>query len=404
MEIKNEYLITFKKDTHICPTLEKFKSFLGSHKQITFSENRNKHIIEFQSKEFEYTLLEQKTDDGAISYQLSVTAEDSDFEIFKELWRAIRSVVMELKKVKFITLHDDIAKYYCVQGYPIIYEIENLMRRLIYQIMNISKGYEWRDNTIPDEVKNSVKTALKERNEDFFHNVDFIQLSNFLFKPYSEKNDLTAFLQQKDKNQDKSIILVDLEPYRSKSNWDRYFKDKVDVEGEYLKKHWEKLYDIRCAIAHCREISQDEFEQLQQMSQEVSEKLNNALTAINTMNDEQRQELAQNIDRGISGGEKVFSDYISSLNQIKENLKKVGGMLSDGGEELDDIESILIDSLDELERQWRLCSREGRMVIISIARLVRRIKIYIIQLNYNVALDLINSAISDIDKELQKHI
>ncbi|MDO5356022.1 MAG: HEPN domain-containing protein, partial [Conchiformibius sp.] len=282
MIMKNEYLITFKKDTHICPTMGKFKNFLGSHKQITFVDKDGKnHIIKFQSKEFEYTLLEQKLDGGAIGYQLMITAKDSDFEIFKELLRAIKNIVMELKNVKFITLHDDIAKYYCVQGYPIVYEIENLMRRLIYQIMNISKGYEWRNNTIPDEVKNSVKTTLKERNEDFLHNVDFIQLSNFLFKSYSEKSDLAAFLQQKDKSQDKNIALADLASYWPKSNWDRYFKDKVDVDGEHLKKCWEKLYDIRCAIAHCREITKDEFVQLQQMSQEVGEKLNNALGTIN---------------------------------------------------------------------------------------------------------------------------
>ncbi|MDO5356219.1 MAG: HEPN domain-containing protein, partial [Conchiformibius sp.] len=114
-----------------------------------------------------------------------------------------------------------------------------------------------------------------------------------------------------------------LASYWPKSNWDRYFKDKVDVEGEHLKKLWEKLYDIRCAIAHCREISQDDFKQLQQMSQEVSEKLNNALDTINTMDNEQRQELAQNIDRGISGEEKVFS-YISSQNQIQIKSKKSG--------------------------------------------------------------------------------
>jgi len=36
----------------------------------------------------------------------------------------------------------------------------------------------------------------------------------------------------------------------NKSNWERYFKDIVQVENEYFRKKWQELYEMRCKIAH----------------------------------------------------------------------------------------------------------------------------------------------------------
>lgn len=70
--------------------------------------------------------------------------------------------------------------YYSQQAYPIIYEIENLMRQLITKFMLINAGLRWEKERTPEDVRKSINDKNKE--PTVLYNVDYIQLSNFLFK------------------------------------------------------------------------------------------------------------------------------------------------------------------------------------------------------------------------------
>ena len=78
--------------------------------------------------------------------------------------------------------------------------------------------------------------------------VDFINLTDFLLKPYSKTDppELHSRIEKASNIDD----LKDLKQHIPESNWTRYFSDLVDCEDGYLQKRWKQLYDLRCKVAH----------------------------------------------------------------------------------------------------------------------------------------------------------
>lgn len=75
--------------------------------------------------------------------------------------------------------------------------------------MAISIGYDWSDASTPKEVLDSVRTEGKKEKSNFLHEVDFIQLSNFLFKKYT-KADSNRFIDSlKEMTDDEAIKVGD---------------------------------------------------------------------------------------------------------------------------------------------------------------------------------------------------
>lgn len=100
-------------------------------------------------------------------------------EAFSDLLGAVRDSTALIMTLPII-LWDDISLYYSQQAYPIIYEIENLMRQLITKFMLINAGLRWEKERTPEDVRKSINDKNKE--PTVLYNVDYIQLSNFLFK------------------------------------------------------------------------------------------------------------------------------------------------------------------------------------------------------------------------------
>ncbi|MFG3826309.1 hypothetical protein ACGI6H_34825, partial [Escherichia coli] len=56
---------------------------------------------------------------------------------------------------------DDISKYYSIQAYPLIHEIENLMRKLITKFMIHNVGLSWTKDSVPKEFSEALKKSEK---------------------------------------------------------------------------------------------------------------------------------------------------------------------------------------------------------------------------------------------------
>ena len=61
----------------------------------------------------------------------------------------------------------------------------------------------------------------------------------------------------------------DLLQYVPKSNWDRYFSNIVECEGEYILKRWNTLYELRCKIAHNKIVIKKDYERITCLIKEV---------------------------------------------------------------------------------------------------------------------------------------
>lgn len=312
--MKSEYLITFDSKDCICTDVDKFKSLLSAHGSISFER---KEKIRFQGQEFSYKLAEGNLTDGSIYYDLTVErADSSDQELYKELLKDIRTICTKISGRQIIVLHDGIGEEYCKLGYPIIFKTENLMRKLISKFMAISIGYDWSDASTPKEVLDSVRTDGGRREKtNLLHEVDFIQLSNFLFKKYTKADANRFFDSLKEKEDSESISIGDLKQYVPFTNWEKYFSRNVNCDSEYIKSRWERLYEHRCKIAHCKSISKIEYDDLITISTDVCEKIQSALDSIGDfhVDEADREDLAENISGMAS---KNAADFIERYNKI----------------------------------------------------------------------------------------
>jgi uncharacterized protein YutE (UPF0331/DUF86 family) len=312
--MKSEYLITFDAKDGICTSVDKFKSLLSAHTSISFA----KKDIVYKGASFPYQLAQGKLTDGSLYYDMTLEdSSPSQQESYKELLKEVRRICTKISGRNIIVLHDGVGEEYSQQGYPFIYRTENLMRKLIAKFMAISIGYDWSDMSTPKEVLDSVRADGRKEKTNFLHEVDFIQLSNFLFKKYT-KADSGKFIDSlKEKLDDDVIRVGDIKQYSPFTNWEKYFSKNVKCDSEYLRSRWEKLYEYRCKIAHCKGLSKQELDDLIQLSGEVSEKIQAALDSIGDVHVEEaeREELAENFS---GTANKSAAEFIARYNKLLE--------------------------------------------------------------------------------------
>ncbi len=324
--MKSEYLITFDAKDGLCTSVEKFKSLLAAHASISFGK---KDKVSFNGKDFSYQLAQGNLTDGSLYYDLTLESIDqADQETYKDLLKEVRRICTKTSGRYIIVLHDGVGEEYCQQGYPTIYKTENLMRKLIAKFMAISIGYDWSDASTPKEVLDSVRTEGKKEKSNFLHEVDFIQLSNFLFKKYT-KADSNRFIDSlKEMTDDEAIKVGDLRQYSPFTNWEKYFAKRVNCDSEYLRSKWERLYDYRCKIAHCKGITKQEFDDLVTISEDICEKIQAALDSIGDVHIEEteREELAENFS---GTANKNAAEFIAKYNKLTALAKVACELTSD---------------------------------------------------------------------------
>jgi hypothetical protein len=292
--MKTEYLITFDSKDNICTNVEKLKGLLSSHDNIGFPKS---NTIAFGDKEFFYQLAQGVLTDGSYYYDLTFEcSEPANSESFSGLLREVRKICTNSSRRNIIILHDGIGEAHCLEGYPIIYRTECIMRKLISKFMAISIGYDWSDASTPKEVLDSVRAPGRQENSNLLHEVDFIQLSNFLFKQYAKADSKRFFDELKERDDADQVAVCDLRQYAPFTNWEKYFSQRVQCDSEYLQSKWDRLYKLRCKIAHCKGLSLQELEELRSISDDLCEKIQAALNSIGDLHieDSDREELAEN--------------------------------------------------------------------------------------------------------------
>ena len=150
--------------------------------------------------------------------------------------------------------------------------------------MIVNVGVNWHKTDVPKEVNDSIKNENKQSEESFLHKLDFIQLSNLLFHKFSN-NDIELFFKSiKDKKGTESVTIDEIKKYQKKSNWQKYFAKNVDCEAEQLESQWKKIYEIRCQVAHCRTLTEEQYNELIKLNETVKKTIESALKTIDTIN------------------------------------------------------------------------------------------------------------------------
>jgi hypothetical protein len=305
-----ELLVFMNADSSFCKTEDSFDSLLKSNADISIK----KDIITFKGSDFNYKLTSGKVNDpniGSRYFDIKIKTSkinDANIELLSDLTREIRVIIGKVTDFPAQTIWDDLSYYYATQAYPLIHEIENILRKLITKFMLINVGISWPKNSIPDALKSPSRDGSdrftgkdKSNNHNILYDTDFIKLSDFLFEEYKEidASELIKCLRKISLDDCKNKEILDRTlKFIPKSNWDRYFSKHIDCHDEFLKKKWVRLYELRCQIAHNNTFSKSDFEETINIISEIKphlEKANDKLEDIIVSNEE-KESLVESIE------------------------------------------------------------------------------------------------------------
>lgn len=276
--IKVEYLLPFNSEDGQCKTVNSFNSLLGSNSDLSTAKTK----IKFKGSEYQYKvdlteIAEKKCSVFHVTFQATKLTEK-----FRELLRVFRKTVTPHLQDNIQIIWDGVSFEWSKELYPLIYEVENSMRKLISKFMLTKLGIGWHKSSVPKDVEKSIKQPNYKPSHGILYEVDFIQLSNFLFDQYTLKDltKLPAILTGVIENGINDEKKKEIKDYIPLSNWDRYFSELVDCESEELRKKWEKLYEIRCKVAHNKSLTTDDVKNAKELTKTLNEIINKALSKI----------------------------------------------------------------------------------------------------------------------------
>lgn len=327
-----EYLIFNDKKTIKSANIASFNHLLQSDPDISIQRNK----LTYSNLTVEYKAEMGKVGNSdSIYFHLKLRCTDiKKIEEFNKLLKAVKAT-LHITNKQPQTLYDGISLYYSQLAYPIISEVENLMRKLITKFMMINTGIDWIKERVPEDVKRSINS---ENNDiTYLHNVDFIQLKNFLFSENYPVHKDNLIQKLKKANDLKEINLEEIKSLIPISNWDKFFYDKVTCSKEQLSKQWDELYDLRCRVAHNKSFTKQDLEK----SEELSEFLKEVLTkAIDNLDKIKLSKIEQaDITETVAGNFNfLYGEFLSKWRQlekvvytlVEEKIKPISPELIDG--------------------------------------------------------------------------
>lgn len=298
--MKIEYIFIKPKDDY-CVSEEMFKNFLCGNNHIKFkkSENTKSGLIVFDGKDIKYSLESadvEKSDEMFFHFMVEVSGEGkTQAQILEKLDLRVKEINEKSRSLFAInTIWNDVSLYYGKKLYPEILEVENMLRKIIYIFMLKTVGSKWIHVGTPKRFQNSINDVIEKDNKtkneiktEWLTYADFITLGYFFTAPYSFKTDLKELFDElnqyasadalgdgkkcadgelKSENKETAkelttdIIKRISDDYEPKSNWERYFSDKLGDKGpKKFSEEWSSLYNIRNKVAHGRPLNSDDF-------------------------------------------------------------------------------------------------------------------------------------------------
>lgn len=296
--MKTELLILLPDDEKFCNTKKSFIDFLKIDSLITITGNtinfRNPDTARPKvSAKFRVETDKVKSNNERYFLFVLECTEQLHIDEFSELTDRLKSLAERISPGSTVVnmLWDGVGRTYAEKAYPIINEVENLMRRLIAKFMLITVGMHWsRDAINPELFKKIEKFEDEDPYLNDLHKLDFIHLSQVLFE---KKRDIT--LEELDRLLLKTNFSTDdqerIMRYVPRSNWEKYFSVLVDEKDHSLEIKWERLYKLRNKVAHNRSVKKSEFEQINGLAATIKEIIGRATSKLGEIdiNEEDRE-------------------------------------------------------------------------------------------------------------------
>ncbi|WP_127806152.1 HEPN domain-containing protein [Hydrogenophaga sp. NH-16] len=364
-----EYLITVDQKDAFCTTTTAFNNLLKTIDGVSVS----KADLRFESLVLGYELQtgEVLSDKQRYFHAKLTLHHVDDLPRFESLLKSIRSLLHKASGKPAQTLWDGVSLHYAQLAYPLIHDLENTMRKLITKFMLTNVGVGWANETVPREVVESVRSKTARPDHNYLYEVDFIQLSNFLFKEYTTVSMVVLTDRIKKATKITDLAIDDLKLAIPRSNWDRYFSTLVQCEGEYLKIRWDKLYEKRNLIAHNRPVFRVDFEEISTLCTELSPKLQQALDSLDkiTVADDDRELVSESAAFSKSAN---YGEFLVFWNRLHQQLYLLASLIVTKEQEqkkLAQFQNNIRAILNLLTKRYEVISRSDRAEILDFFRL-----------------------------------
>jgi len=282
MELKSlivEYLIIIKQEGSFCNSDRAFLNFLCVDSSITISTRQK--LLEVALKKnnklsVQYTLDSDLVPSGKERYfKLTLLSKEpekvSDFDALTKLLEKIISKLHP--EISINVLWNDISRLYAIEGYALINEVENLLRRLIASFMLTKVGFDYPKYHIPSEVGNRDQER-KSNYTDYLHQTYFSDLKTILFEGQREVDfrnigEIQRFVERHISEGKTEIKVADIQGVISRSLWEKHFSQDTDYRKDHLEADLETLNKLRNEIAHNRHISRETLGKIKSLSSKI---------------------------------------------------------------------------------------------------------------------------------------
>lgn len=316
--MKIEYILMQEASSTFCNDENSISKLLGFDNEIEFADAEK---FKFNDFNFKITAKKIKSDDIKKNYftvELSTNDAESDLlaesitRLNRKLIKIFENVFKETPKI----LINDLDSYYSKKAYPIIKEIENLMRQVLTKLLITKVGISWEIESVPAEMKGKIsKIKGREVKTNYLSGLDFIDLTHFIFEKYSNHNNEVIFSEI-----DKPIEEIDINKLKNmtpKSNWERYLNNHIQFTEDDILIKWAKLYELRCAVAHNTGFAKKDFDETEKIVLEIKPILISSLDNLENINNTSNNEKSENKNISTSEQKKENKDI-----ELKEDSTK----------------------------------------------------------------------------------
>lgn len=184
-------------------------------------------------------------------FLIKITSENFEkLEKFRHLFVIHLRKRLAFEHIRILT--DDISTEISNKAYPLINELENLLRRYISKFFTQKIGLDWWEKAVPDKV--IAKTKMRTGNESVFSNIvqtdltliDFDDLGEIIYKHklgFNRPQNLAESLVSINTIEELEKLKADLD-----SNYNRFFKQ--NFKDKDFDKKWKQLFKVRNKVAH----------------------------------------------------------------------------------------------------------------------------------------------------------
>lgn len=360
-----EYLITVDQKEPFCNSVPSFNNLLKTIDGLVIRDGYME--AKLVRAQYEVQMGEVANDKHRYFHIKLAITNSIAVEDFESLLKSIRTVLSKASGKPVQVLWDDNGLSYAQLAYPLIYDVENAMRKLITKFMLTKVGVAWVDEATPKEVLESIRTKGNKTTSNYLYETDFIQLSNFLFKEYATVP-VREFVEKVRKLP--AISIEDIQVIIPRSNWERYFSALVNCESEYLRVRWEKLYERRNQVAHNKAISKSEYDEILRLIQEIRPKLQDAIDKLDQIlvPDEDRDAIAESAAENSSA---LFGEFLREWKIFVSDLYELAFIYcgEDAKPELSRVRHSPRMIIEFLARRTYIVTRELRKRIVDLSHL-----------------------------------